>query len=275
MEVTIMPVRSKQVIIKRNQLPKVDEDTPHKQIRIRLLTEDKNRSSSWSPIFSIDPEMYFICGTKEISGTIKLEKVSGQYVSAVWDAVSIYKKASSGDEVNIGNIEDFDVWIRWAGTSGSNPSDWIYLQRITSSSLNIIIPTTYSYGAGPSSATPKYLYVEVYRTSRTPSRYQKSLDFNQDASNVIISDDNINFSSGHEYTTGSAIVYTSTNPITGLISGSTYYVRAITYKLISLHDTAAHAVDNTNKINLSGTPTGVGTITGYPFLMYSSLITTL
>lgn len=275
MDFTTMPVRSKQIIISKEQLPKVNQDVPHRQIRIRLLTEDKNRSSSWSPVFSIDPKVYFVQGTKAIPGTIKLEKVSGQYVSAVWDSVSIYKTGESGDEFNIGNIDDFDLWIRWAGAGGSNPSDWIHLQRIVSSSLNIIIPSTYAYGSTPLYDTPKYLYVEVYRTARIPYRYEQSLDFNQDASNVIVSNDTINFPSGHGYSTGSAVVYTSTTPITGLTNGATYYIRAINYNLISFHDTAAHAVADTNKINLNGTPTGIGTITGYPFRMYSALITTL
>lgn len=269
---------SKKIIIPRESLPYINPYTRKYDVRYRLVSEDRNRFSYWSPIFSVSPEIVYEAGTFDIRGEIKLEKIGSSYVGVTWDSVRIYKKI--GDTlVNIGELPEYDVWIRWAGNGGITPSDWIYKERVSTTSVNINIPTTYPY-TNPSTGTvtnvtPKYMYAEVYRPTREIMRYEETRTFNQNSTTVNIADDYFYFVGGHGTTTGTPGLYQSASPVGGLSNGNTYYTRTIDYYNISLHPTKLDARNNTNKINLTGTPSGTGSFTGYTFRIYDAVITTL
>ena len=185
-----------------------------------------------------------------------------------WDSVSVYKD-TGGSLVHAGESPTYDLWIRWTGVGDASPTDWNYKERLTSTSVNIVIPSTYPDPNPPyANINPKNLYVEVYRLGRPVQRYQDATQLDQNSSTVDMTNSYIFFETGSNYSTGSPITYTSATPITGLTSGSTYYVRVINYNSISLHSTEAGSFNNTNKITFSGSPSGTMTITGYPFRMY-------
>jgi hypothetical protein len=50
-----MAVDQKKVIIKQSDLPPINSDTNSHVIRFRIVSDDGNRSSHWSPIYSVDP----------------------------------------------------------------------------------------------------------------------------------------------------------------------------------------------------------------------------
>jgi hypothetical protein len=264
---------AKKLTVPKQTFVDMDIYDPHYQIRYRIVSEDRNRLSEWSPIYSIDPEVVFIPGNINTAGQMVIQKNTG-YVSISWDSVNIYK---DNDKVlsDVAVLPYYDVWIRWAQNSGLNPSNWIYQQRISSTSFNINVPASYIDENGITRTTPKYLYVEIYRPGRPIIRYEKTETFTQNASTIDTTNDYIYFASGNQYSTGAAVVYTSATPITGLTSTTTYYIRVINYYQVSLHPTKSDAQNNLNKMNLSGSPSGTGTFTGYPFRMYSGLITTL
>lgn len=265
---------TKKVVVPKQTFQDMDIYNPSYQIRYRIVSDDRNRLSAWTPIYSIDPEVIFICGTFSIPGTIKLQKHSG-YVNIAWDSVSIYKDNDSSLK-EVAKLPYYDLWIRWSDTGGATPSNWIYKERISSTSLNIVIPATYPNPNPPyNNIAPKNLYVEVYRPGRPILRYQEVRNIVQNSTTVNVSSDVINFFNGHPYTTGAAITYNSSTPITGLSNGGLYYARAINYNQISLHSTAAGAVANTGKVALSGTPSGEATLTSYPFKMYEGSELTL
>lgn len=260
---------SKKVLLPASLFIESEVNHPETELRFRLVSEDRNRTSAWTPIFSVDPEFIFVRGLGNIQGKIDIRKNVG-VVSVSWDSIGVYKYFDS-TSTYIGISPVYDIWIKWAGAGGSNPTDWIYQERLVSTSTNIVIPQDYT--TPPSS--PKYLYIEVYRQGRTLSRYEDVNSFLQNSNVVDVSNNSIFFEFGHKYSTGSSIVYSSTTPITGLVNGGTYYVRTINYKTLSLYLTEADAFNDVNRIDLNGTLTGTGTITGYPFRMYSGLITTL
>jgi len=269
------------IIIPKENFPDPSIYNPSYQIRFRLLAENKNRTSAWSPIFPVNPEVFFERGTRELRGYIEIEKVGSKQVNIVWDFVTGYR--DSGTEIlDVGKVQEYDLWIRWAVAGGATPSEWIYRGRISSTSLNITIPSEYPYkdpitGIITLIDNPKYLYAEVYRPSREITRYEQTATFPQNASTVDISSDTFIFPQGHGSSTGTPGLYTSTTPVGGLTSGVTYYTRTIDYYKISLYPTLADAMayTETNKINLTGTPAGYGSFTGYPLRMYNDLITTL
>ena len=269
---------SKKLIVPREQFPDPSIYNPKYPTRFRLISEDRNSLSAWSPIYNVDPEIFFERGTREIPGTMKMEKVGPSLVNVVWDSVTIYRNNDSA-ALNIGELPHYDLWIRWAGSGGANPSEWIYKQRISSASVNIVVPPTYPY-TDPSTGVitniaPKYLYAEVYRPGRPISRYEKTATFPQDASTLDLVNNIFIFPEGHGSSTGTPGLYTSATPIGGMTSGVTYYTRTIDYYKIAMYPTKNDALLNTNRINLTGTPTGFGSFTGYPFRMYDLVITTL
>lgn len=265
---------AKKLIVPKQTFQDMSIYSPKYPIRYRLVSDDRNRVSAWTPIYSVDPEVVFVRGNLEIPGNIQLQKNTG-YVTVTWNPVSIYKDIDSTLNY-VAELPYYDLWIRWAGNGGATPSDWTYQSRIASTSLNIVIPSTYPNPNPPyNNITPKYLYVEVYRPGNPITRYEKTKTIVQNAATVSISGNTINFFEGHMCSTGTPVTYVSTTPIGGLTSGNTYYVRAINYHQIALYATKANSQTDTNRINFTGTPTGTATLTGFPFRMYDALITTL
>jgi hypothetical protein len=269
---------SKKLLVPKEQLPDPNIYDPKYPIRFRLISEDRNSLSAWSPIYNVDPEVFFERGTFEIPGYIRMEKNGSTSVGVTWDSVSIYKTIDSVNTV-LGLLPYYDLWIRWAGVGGATPSNWFYKERIASTSVNLVVPATYPY-TNPSTGVitnviPKYLYVEIYRPGRPITRYQQTASFPQNAATVDIANNMFIFPEGHGSSTGTPGLYTSTTPVGGMTSGVTYYTRTINYYKIAIYPTRNDALLDTNRINLTGSPSGTGSFTGYPFLMYDSVITNL
>lgn len=262
------------VIIPQRNFIEQDIYTQKYNVRYRILSDNQNNLSYWSPIFQVDPQIIFWPGLIEVPGIIRVEKVGSKIVSATWDSVGLYKDVS-GTLTNIGELSEYDVWIKWAGSSGTNPSNWIYKERISSTSVNINVPASYMDSGGTTRTDIKYLYIEIYRPGRPILRYEQTYEFPQNSTVVDIGNDHINFGQGHGSATGTAALYTSATPIGGLTSGATYYSRTVDYTTISLHPTKNDALNNTNKINLTSVGSGTGSFTGFTFRIYDALITTL
>jgi len=262
------------IIIPKENFPEMDIYTQKYNVRYRIISDNQNNISYWSPIFEVDPEVVFQRGTLDIPGYMYLTKVGSTAVNATWDSVSIYKVIENQFNY-LGELPYYDLWIRWAGSGGVNPSDWIYKERIAATSLNINIPDSYIDSTGVKRSAPKYLYVEVYRPGRPIIRYEQTYEFPQNSTTVDTSNNWINFGRGHGSSTGTPGLYVSSTPIGGLTSGSTYYTRTINHTTIALYLTRQNALDDVSRINLTSTGSGTGSFTGFPFRMYDALITTL
>jgi hypothetical protein len=262
------------VIIPKDNFPEMDIYTQKYNVRYRIVSENQNNLSYWSPIFQVDPQIVFWRGTIEIPGYMFLEKLGSSFVTITWDSVSIYKDVD-GDLNYIGELPHYDLWIKWAGNGGGNPSDWIYKERIASTSVNINIPSAYIDSTGVTRSSPKYMYAEIYRPGRPILRYEQTYEFPQNSTTVDTTNDWIDFGQGHGSATGTPGLYTSATPIGGLTSGNTYYTRTINYTTIALYPTKQDALDDTNRINLTSTGSGTGSFSGFPFRMYDALITNL
>lgn len=260
------------LIIPKESLPDVNIFTDTVFFRFKIISDDKNISSYWSSIYSIDSGNIYVNGSKSIPGTLYLEKHSG-YVSAVWDSVSVYKTINSIDTL-INEIKNYDVWVRFSENGGANPSEWIYKERVSSSSLNILIPSQYE--SNGNFYSPKFMYVEVYRPGNPIARYESiSHTITQNGSSVDILNDSITTSSEHKLKTGDSVLYTAGSPIGGLSSGILYWARPISATSFNIFENKNDALENINKINLTSTGSGPGQFSHYPFLAYKALITTL
>ena len=262
------------ISIPKQRFEEIDIYTQRYNVRYRIITDNQNNLSTWSPIFEVDPEFLFQGGTIEEPGKIFLDKIGGRYVAVTWDAASIYKDVE-GSLRYLSKLSSYDVWIRWAMNGGANPSNWIYEERASTTSVNINIPATYIDSTGVTRTGPKQMYVEVYRPGRPILRYEQTYEFLQNATTIDIVNNVIDFGRGHGSNTGTPGLYLSTTPIGGLTNNTTYYTRTINYTTIALYSTRQNALDNASRIDLTSTGSGTGSFTGFPFRLYDDVITTL
>jgi hypothetical protein len=262
------------IVLPQENFQEVDIYTGKYVARYRIISDNKNNFSNWSPIFEIDPEYIYQRGTIETPGYLYLDKLGSDSVDLSWSPVSIYKFVNGSFEM-IAETPYYDIWIKWAQSSGNNPSDWIYNQRIYSTSLRINIPEEYIDSNGITRGSIKYMYAEIYRPGRPIMRYDQTYEFPQNSTTVDIVNNVIDFGMGHGSSTGTPGLYLSATPIGGLINNTTYYTRTINYTTIALYPTRQDALDDTNRKNLTSTGSGTGSFTGYPLRMYDNLITNL
>ncbi len=137
----------KKIKITQDNLPTINSITEKYDIRYRVISEDKNRTSHWSPIINIDPQYTYVSGNIFIS--------SSGLTTVAWDAVTI----KIGNQV-IRQAKDYDVWVKWSKADGVG--DFIYVERISSNSITLVHPTTFYIDGVDQEQTPNRLTVEVY-----------------------------------------------------------------------------------------------------------------
>jgi len=138
----------KKATVSKNILPAISSSTETYGVRYRVISEDKNRSSSWSPIFDVDPNYTYI------PGKINITSANGA-VSITWDPVSI----KIGTNV-IKNETEYDVWIKWS--KPDTFGDWISARRVTGNNTSFVVPDTYYINGVSQSYVPNRITVEVY-----------------------------------------------------------------------------------------------------------------
>jgi hypothetical protein len=137
----------KKVRVEQDILPTINSVTEKYDVRYRIISEDKNRTSHWSPITTIDPQYVYVPGEITI--------VSSGITTVVWDAVTI----KIGNQV-IRQAKDYDVWVKWSKAAGTG--DFNYVQRISGNSINFVHPSTYYIDGVDQEEHPNRITVEIY-----------------------------------------------------------------------------------------------------------------
>lgn len=137
----------KKVKISNSSLPPMSVNAEGYIVKYRIVSDDRNRVSQWSPIQIVKPEYTFV------SGDIDFSK-AGNIATVAWNAVNIEK-----DSNLIRTATEYDVWVRWDRNDGG---DWIYRDRIANTSVSLLIPSTYSIGGVDQAQTPNRLNVEIF-----------------------------------------------------------------------------------------------------------------
>ena len=240
------------LIIPKENLPDLDVFTNSLRLRFRIISDNRNISSYWSPIYSVNPELNYIS-----EGNVAIEK-HNSYTTVVWNPVKIEK---NGNQIK--ELEYYDLWIRWGDDSSTGT--WQYKERVLSTSVNLIKPS--------SPVGLDYLSIEIYRPGR-PILRKRMFDVYQNSTWIDTTTDTITFPVNHEFATGDNITYNSSDAVGGLIDNQEYYAKYISDTSITLHPTENDALNNTNKINITSNKnsTGFFTYTGCTvceFLLYS------
>ena len=223
----------KQYRVPIQDMPPISSITQGYNIRYRIVSEDRNRNSHWSPVYLIEPGYTFV------PGQIGYTK-SGSVVNIDWDAVTILKDTKSvtsinnkqlatniatlttdgahymsvGDWVTVEGVDstfngtyqisavttdtfsyykshgnilstpvspegtyktnslirralEYDIWVRWDRNDGG---DWLYKERIESTTLSLPHPSTYTINGAIQPSSPNRVSVEVYLVGEPKER---------------------------------------------------------------------------------------------------------
>lgn len=126
----------------------VDANTVGYYVRYRVVSEDRNKTSHWSPIYLLTPPYEFRRPAGiPLDGIKYFETNTGgnnKVVTLAWDPVDVYNKDNF-----IRKAIAYDVWIKWDAQS------WIYESRVVNPSMTIAVPTP----------NPGTLSMEIYARS--------------------------------------------------------------------------------------------------------------
>jgi len=147
---------SKKLLLPRADLPDLNAFTGDFDVRFRITTEDRNRFSYWSPIFSVSPDFTYISGEIDISK-------SSNHINIIWDPVRVEKDGNF-----VLQAQKYDIWVRWS--KNNDEGDWIYKERIEGTSVSVIIPTTYTIDGVDQETAPNRVTVEIFLRGRPITR---------------------------------------------------------------------------------------------------------
>ena len=133
-------------------LPAIDSNTEGYSVRYRIISSDRNRTSHWSPVYLIQPGYTFV------PGNIVFNK-AGSIATIVWDAVEV-TKVDGGNTYSITKTHEYDIWVRW--DRGGGNGDWLYKERIDTTSLALPIPNTWTINGVIQPTTPNRMSIEIY-----------------------------------------------------------------------------------------------------------------
>lgn len=150
----------KKIKIEQENLPTINSLTEKYDVRYRIISEDKNRISHWSPIVVIDPEYIYVSGNISI--------VSSGITTIVWDPVTVKIGAQT-----IRQAKEYDVWVKWSRAAGLG--DFNYVQRISGNSISLVHPTVFYIDGIVQAQSPNRITVEVYLKGEPISRVSTNL----------------------------------------------------------------------------------------------------
>jgi hypothetical protein len=103
----------KKVIISKKNLPAIFGETSEYIVRYRIVSEDKNRTSHWSPQYKLS-----VAPRTAIAHSISANLVTNT-VSVVWGAQE--------------DISQYDIYIKWSGDT------WNFVSTVSSTSYSFLI----------------------------------------------------------------------------------------------------------------------------------------
>jgi hypothetical protein len=109
----------KNIIIEKNDLPEIYGTHQEYLLRYRIISDDRNRSSHWSPQYKLA-----ISNISTINYSISVNQDS-KVISLVWDSVK--------------DISEYYIYVKW------DNQNWEYLTSSNSNSYSTLIKTGSSH----------------------------------------------------------------------------------------------------------------------------------
>jgi hypothetical protein len=108
----------KRVIIPKAKLPAYSGDTESYIVRYRIVSEDRNRNSHWSPQYKLPVLPYIDDDTTAVNFAIGLDATK-KIISIAWTPTA---------DIN----NEFDVYLKW------DSADWVYEKRVLAPAYTVL-----------------------------------------------------------------------------------------------------------------------------------------
>lgn len=143
------------------------------RVRYRIVSEDSNRFSHYSPVQRVRADYLFSRPTgKELEDFVIIRQ--GPYINVVWDAISVSNNSFNSF---IKKANRYDLWISWS--KGESNNVYIPADRVDGTLQGFIIPSSYQTISSGTLVTtneePTRLSVEIYIRATTQSRDNQAL----------------------------------------------------------------------------------------------------
>lgn len=126
-----------------NDLPPISSETGGYSIRYRIISEDKNRVSHWSPVSLVAPEYTYVPGSIKFSS-------GGQISNITWDAITVLKDTATIQEINNKVLNTNIATLTTSGAHYMKTGDWVTVSGVDATfngtyQLSAVTTNTFSY----------------------------------------------------------------------------------------------------------------------------------
>lgn len=124
-------------------MPPISSITEGYSLRYRIVSEDKNRTSHWSPVYLIVPDYTFV------SNQIKFSS-GGQTATFTWDAVVILKDTKTVNSIINKQLSGDIATLTTDGAHYMSVGDWVTVENVDSVfngvyKISAVTTDTFSY----------------------------------------------------------------------------------------------------------------------------------
>ena len=126
-----------------NELPPISSETEGYSLRYRVVSEDKNRVSHWSPLYLVKPEYTYVPGSIQFNS-------SNQVANITWDSVTVLKDIATVQEINNKSLSSDIATLTTAGAHYMKVGDWVTVSGVDSTfngtyEITAVTTNTFSY----------------------------------------------------------------------------------------------------------------------------------
>ena len=133
----------KQYRIPITDMPPVSSVTEGYSLRYRIVSQDKNRTSHWSPLYLIIPNFTFVPNQLKYNS-------ANQVASFTWDAVTILKDTKTVNSIINKQLSSDIATLTTDGAHYMSVGDWVTIENVDSTfngvyKISAVTTDTFSY----------------------------------------------------------------------------------------------------------------------------------
>lgn len=154
-------------------LPPISSIDEGYTIRYRIISEDRNRISHWSPVYLVVPDFTYVVGSIHFAS-------GSQVATFTWDAVPILKDTSTVQTIENKQLTSDIATLTTNGAHYMSVGDWVTVEGVDSTfngtyKISAVTTDTFSYyvNHGNVVSTP----VSPYGTYKTNSLIRTALQY--------------------------------------------------------------------------------------------------
>ena len=126
-----------------DELPPISSETEGYSLRYRVISEDKNRVSHWSPLYLVKPEYTYVPGSIQFSS-------GNQVASITWDSVTVLKNTATIQEINNKVLNTDIATLTTVGAHYMKVGDWVTVSGVDATfngtyKIEAVTYNTFSY----------------------------------------------------------------------------------------------------------------------------------